>query len=578
MFKQTIIELLVEETKLHVDETTKLLETPPKLEMGDFSFPCFQFANPGRDDPMWQNVEHDFFKRKNPADIAKHFVDQINDKKLPKEIDKVIAVGPYVNFFVNKKLLAQKIIKIGANYGKGKENQKILIEYAAPNSNKPLHLGHLRNMALGESMARIFGFRGNKVIRTNLNNDRGMGVIKAMLMYKKYGENKTPESEKIKSDHFVGDLYVLYGQKEKDDESLEEESRELLRLQEAGDKPTMQLWKKIVAWALSGYKTTYNIFGAKFDKEYYESKIFESGRDIVLKGLKDGVFKKRKDGAVIINLGILKKEDMGEKVLLRPDGTSVYMTQDIELARQKNKDFNPDLMINVVGNEHDYHFKSLYEILRLLGNKEEHHHLSYGIISLPEGRMKSREGTVIDADDIIGEVSEMAKNGLSERNSKLSKNVLDKRSLIIGLAAIKYTLLKIEAARNFMFNPKEAISFEGNTGPYLQYSYARASSILKKAKGKKDLKIPEDLTKEELQLLSQISKFPVTVEQASKQMNPALIANYSHQLAQNFNEFYHANPVIGSNEEAFRLKLIDAFRTTLKNALFLLGIEVMEEM
>jgi len=576
MFKNIIIELLVEETKLHSDEVTKLLETPPKLEMGDFSFPCFQFANPANNDSMWQNVEHDFFKRKNPADIAKHFTDQINDKKLPKEIEKVIAVGPYVNFFVNKKLLAQKIIKIGSNYGKGSNNQKILIEYASPNSNKPLHLGHLRNIALGESMARIFQHMGNKVTRTNINNDRGMGVIKAMLMYKKFGNNKTPESEKIKSDHFVGDLYVQYAKNES--EEMEEESRVLLRLQEAGDKPTLQLWKKIIGWALSGYQTTYKTFGAKFDKEYYESKIYESGKDIVLKGLKDGVLKKRKDGAVICKIGFLGREDMGEKVLLRPDGTSVYMTQDLELARQKNKDFNPDLMINVVGNEHDYHFKALYEILKRLGNKEKHHHLSYGIISLPEGRMKSREGTVVDADNLIEEVQGMARKNLLERNSKLSKKAADEKSLIISLAAIKYTLLKIEAARNFMFDPKEAISFEGNTGPYLQYSYARASSILKKAKAKKDLTIPTNLTKEELQLLSQISKFPNVVEQASSQMNPAVIANYSHQLSQNFNEFYHTNPVIGSKEEAFRLKLIDAFRTTLKNALFLLGIEVMEEM
>ncbi len=575
MFKPIIIELLVEETKLHSDEVTNLLETPPKLEMGDYSFPCFQFGNPAKDDPMWANVEHDFFQRKNPADIAKHFADQINDKKLPKEIESVKAVGPYVNFFINKKILAQKILKINSNYGKGKENQKILVEYASPNSNKPLHLGHLRNIALGESMARIFQYMGNKVIRTNLNNDRGMGVIKAMLMYKKLGNNKTPESEKIKSDHFVGNFYVEYSKNESDE--LEEESRELLRLQELGDKETIKLWKMIVDWALSGYKQTYQTFGAKFDKEYYESKIFESGRDIVLKGLKDGFLKKRKDGAIICKLGFIGKEDMGEKVLLRADGTSVYMTQDIELARQKNKDFNPDLMINVVGNEHDYHFKALYEILRRLGNTEKHHHLSYGIISLPEGRMKSREGTVVDADNLIAEVQDMARKNL-ESKSKISKKDAEERSLKIALAAIKYTLLKIEAQKNFMFDPKEAISFEGNTGPYLQYSYARASSILKKAKGKKTLSMPENLSKEELQLLSQISKFPVAVENAAKQMNPAVIANYSHQLAQYFNEFYHANPVIGSEEEAFRLKLIDSFRTTLKNALYLLGIDVMEEM
>jgi arginyl-tRNA synthetase len=577
MFKQIIIELLTEKTNLHQDEVERLLETPPKLELGDYSFPCFSFCDPKNNDEMWEDVEKDFFIKKNPADIAKHFHDLITKDKLPKQIEKVTTVGPYLNFFINKRELANKILKINSNYGKGKENKKILIEYASPNSNKPLHLGHLRNIALGESMAKIFEHRGNKVIRTNLNNERGMGVIKAMLMYKKFGNGKTPETEKIKSDHFVGDLYVLYGKKLKENPELEEESRELLRLQEAKDKPTIKLWKKIINWALSGYDTTYQTFGAKFKKEYYESKIFESGRDIVLDGLKKGIFKKRKDGAIIINLGFIGKEDMGEKVLLRPDGTSVYMTQDLELARQKNKEFNPDLLINVVGNEHDYHFKVLYEILKKLGNKEQHHHLSYGLISLPEGRMKSREGTVVDADNLIEEIKEMAKKGLQER-SKLSKKELDKRSLTIALGVIKYSLLKIEAVRNFVFNPKESISFEGNTGPYLQYSYARASSILKKSKSKKQLKIPDNFTKEELTLLSQISKFPYAVTNASKQMNPAIVANYTYQLAQNFNEFYHSNKVIGSEEEHFRLRLIESFRHTIKNSLSLLGIDVLEEM
>ena len=328
---------------------------------------------------------------------------------------------------------------------------------------------------------------------------------------------------------------------------------------------------------LSGYNETYNIFGAKFNKEYYESKIYQSGKEIVIKGLENGIFEKRRDGAIVVNLGIVDNENLGEKVLLREDGTSVYITQDLELARIKNKDFHSDIFINVVGNEHDYHFKVLYEILKRLGNKEKHYHLSYGLISLPEGRMKSREGNVVDADDIINNVKELAKKGLESRK-KLSKKELEKKSLIITLASIKYALLKIEAGKNFMFDPKESINFEGNTGPYLQYSYARASSIIKKSKSKKSLVIPDNFTKEELHLISQISKFPQTLENTTKKMNPAIIANYAHELAQYFNEFYHANQVIGTKEESFRLKLIEAFRIVLKNSLYLLGIEVMEEM
>jgi len=576
MFKQEIIELLVEETKLHVDEVERLLETPPRLEMGDYSFPCFSFANPNKDDEMWANVEKGFFKRKNPVDIAKHFKDQLNDKKLPKEIEKIEAKGPYVNFFVNKKLLAQKILKINSNYGKGKNKGKILVEYASPNSSKPLHLGHLMNISLGESISRIFEFQGKKVSRVNLNNDRGMPISKTMIVYKKFYKNKTPESEKIKSDHFVGDLYVLYGKKE--NPKLEEETRELLRLQESGNKEVIKLWKKIVDWVLKGHKETYKIFGATFDKEYYESKILERAKEIVQEGLDKGIFEKNKEGAIAIQMGIINGEDLGEKILLRPDGTAVYIVQDLELAKQKKHDFNPDLSINVVGNEHNYHFKVLYEILKKLGHKERHYHLSYGLISLPEGRMKSREGTVVDADNIIKEIKDLAKNSIkSKLNKKISDKELEKRSLIIALGALKYTLLKIEAKKNFMFDPKESISFEGNTGPYLQYSYARASSIIRKAKTKSSVKIPE-LSKEEISLLKNISKFSETIDKSATLMNPALIANYSYELAKSFNEFYHSCQVIGDKNEAFRLKLIDAFRTTLKNSLYLLGIEVMEEM
>jgi len=397
-----------------------------------------------------------------------------------------------------------------------------------------------------------------------------------MVAYKKYGKGKKPNK---KSDYFVGDYYVLFNQKVKEDESLREEARDCLRKWEKGDKSTLALWKKMNKWALDGFRETYGLFNIKFDKEYFESKIYKKGREIIREGLKKRIFKKRKDGAVIINLGKQGTQDLGEKVLLRPDGTSVYIVQDIYLAKLKNKDYNLNSSIYVVASEQDYHFKVLIAILKKLKYKcsENLHHLSYGLVELPEGRLKSAEGRIVKADDLIRETQELAKKELKKRY-KLSKRQLEKRSLIITLSAIKYMLLKVAIDKNMLFDPIEAISFEGNTGPYLQYSYARASSIIRKAKksGKKS-KIKQ-LEKQEIKLVKKIAEFPEIVEKASKNLDPSLIANYSFQLAQIFTEFYHACPVIGNENEAFRLKLVKAFRITIKNALYILGIEVIEEM
>jgi len=552
--KELIVKLLSKEVKLDKKELWNLVEVPPSPELGDYAFPCFVLTKK---------------LKKNPNKIAEELTKKI---KLTKEISQVKASGPYLNFFINKKILAENLIKkiltSGEKYGKRKENEKVVIEFLSPNTNKPLHLGHLRNMLVGESIARILEFSGNNIKRVNLYNDRGIHIVKSMLAYQKYGKNKTPEKTKEKSDKFVGNFYVLFNEKAKTNKKLEEEAREMLRKWESGDKNVRELWRKMNSWAIKGIENTYKILGVKFDKHYYESKIYKKGKEIIEEGLKKGLFKKRDDNAVIINLG----KELGEKVLLRSDGTSVYITQDLYLAKLRYQEYKFDDMIYVVANEQDYHFKVLFKILKLLKYPfaESLHHLSYGMVFLPEGKMKSREGKVVDADDLI---EEMLKSAEKE---------LKKRSLAIALSAIKYFFLKIESKKGIIFNPDKAIDFEGNTGPYLQYSYARASSILRKAekfnKTKKlQIKVV-DLKEQEIELVKKLAEFPEIIKKARQQLNPGIIANYSFQLAQIFNEFYHNCQVLGSIEGNFRLALVEAFRIVMKKSLELLGIEVLEEM
>jgi arginyl-tRNA synthetase len=565
--KEYIVQILgkVLDKKISNEEISGLIEVPPQQEMGDFAFPCFSLAK---------------IEKKSPLMIAQDLAEKIR-KNLSKEISGVEVKSAYVNFFVNKKFLAEKVLKEAGkkDFGMSEDGnkRKIVIEFPSPNTNKPLHLGHLRNMSIGDSVANLMEFCGNKIIRTNLNNDRGVHICKSMLGYQKYGDGKTPKSEGVKSDHFVGDYYVLFSKAAKENPALEEDAQEMLRKWEAGDKDVITLWKLMNKWAFDGFKETYEKFGLKFDKEYFESKIYQNGKEIVEEGLKKGIFKKRDDGAVMIDL---TSEGLGEKVLLRSDGTSIYITQDMYLAKLKDEDFGVDGSIYVVANEQDYHFKVLFSVLKKLGYKfaENLYHLSYGMVELPEGRMKSREGTVVDADDLIEDTRKLAEEGIVKRQQDVSKKDLQERSLKIALAAIRYSLLKIDLTKNIVFNPKESLEFEGNTGPYLLYSYARASSIVRKVKAKKAKMVIYDLSKEEGALLTKIGNFPDVVKQAYNQLAPNIIANYAFELCQIFNEFYHAHQVIGSKEELFRLKLIDAFRKVLKSSLNLLGIEELEEM
>ena len=577
MFKQKIIEILVEETKLHKDEVAKLLETPPNLEMGDYAFPCFQFSKPGKDDEMWENVEKDFFKRKNPSDIAKHFTDQINNKNIPKEIEKVEAKGPYVNFFINKNLLAREILEINSNFGKlkSKDKQKILTEYCHANTHKAFHIGHTRNISLGESISRILEFQGNKIIRANYQGDVGMHIAKTLWglkHLKELGLNIPKENK----GNWLGIVYAKAASAAKD-EKIAEEINKINQSLYSGDKELKKLWKETRQWSIDYFdKVVYPDFDTNFDRFYFESEVEKRGTEIVNSLLEKGIAKKSK-GAIIIDL---KKYNLDVFLLLKTDGTPLYSTKDLYLAELMNKEYRPDKIIHIVASEQKFYFQQLIKTLEIInpvdGKKQEH--MSYELVMLPSGKMASREGDVILYEDTLNKIKDIAKKGLKKRNKKLKEDEIEKKAKLIALAAIKYEMLSQGPNKTITFNENQAVSFEGNTGPYLQYSYARASSILKKSKIKKsNIKI-DNLSQSEIQLLSQISKFPETVENAGKLMNPALIANYSYDLAKSFNEFYHSCQVIGSEEEAFRLKLINSFRTTLKNALYLLGIEVMEEM
>ncbi|MBU2503925.1 MAG: arginine--tRNA ligase [Nanoarchaeota archaeon] len=565
--KEVIVKLLKKALKgkdvsLKDEEILNLIEVPPSQDMGDYAFPCFFLSKQLHD---------------NPSQIAIELREKIGNAP-PTDFEDIQTQGPYINFFVNRKSLARQVIWDAItqkkDFGESKlgKGKRTMIEFPSPNTNKPLHLGHLRNMAIGESISRILEFNDEKIIRANMNNDRGIHICKSMVAYKKWGREKTPTDKKEKSDHFVGDFYVMFNKKKT--KKLEAEAQEMLQKWEAGDGNTLLLWKLMNGWALNGFKETYKTFGIKHDVNYFESKVYKKGKEMILDGVKEGIFEQAKNGEIKINL---EEEKLGEKILLRKDGTSVYIVFDLALAKIKFEDYKLNKSFYVVGNEQDYHFNVLFSILKKLGFEKEMKHISYGMVNLPTGKMKSREGTVVDADDLIEQVRLLAEKELSKRD-KLSKTELKKRSLIIALAAIKYLLLKVDINKNMLFNPKESVSFEGDTGPYILYSYARASSIMEKAPSVQKKAEVNELEEKDIALVKKLSQFPEIVESAYKNLNPSLVANYSYQLAQTFNEFYHNCKVIGSEEEAFRLALVQSFRQVLKNALALIGIETLDKM
>ena len=488
----------------------------------------------------------------------------------------------------------------------------VMIEYSSPNTNKPLHLGHVRNNLLGWSLAQIMEANGNKVVKTNIVNDRGIHICKSMLAWQKWGNSETPESSGKKGDHLIGDYYVAFDKhyreevkelKEKfiaegvDAEKAEEqakneaplivEAHEMLVKWEQNDPDVRALWKKMNDWVYAGFDETYKALGVSFDKIYYESNTYLEGKKKVEEGLAKGLFYRKDDTSVWADLS---NDGLDQKLLLRSDGTSVYMTQDIGTADMRFKDYPIDKMIYVVGNEQNYHFQVLSILLDRLGFKwgKELVHFSYGMVELPNGKMKSREGTVVDADELIASMIENAKQLSEDKVNKLegiSEEEKNEIARIVGMGALKYFILKVDARKNMLFNPEESIDFNGNTGPFIQYTHARIRSILRKAQESQSIpnqpNTPITLNSKEIDLIQKLSEFPAAVEQAGKDYSPSGIANYCYELTKQFNQFYHDYSILGADTEeqkAVRLMLAKNVAKTIKNGMALLGIEVPERM
>jgi len=566
--KKTISEYLSEYiTSISVREIKDLVEIPPPDFDFNYAFPCFHLAK---------------FEKKAPNVIANELKIKM---KLPDYLEVIEATGPYLNFRVKPQQILQNIFTLQEDYGKIYEKisnttskpSRIVIEYPAPNTNKPLHFGHIRNMLLGRSLSNLLKYKGDVVFDVNLNNDRGIHICKSMFAYEKWGDGKEP---KIKSDHYVGEFYVKYSQMEQKDSKIIENAYDLLRLWEENDPHTRALWKKMNNWALKGFKETYKSLKISFDKEYFESEIYWKGKEKILEGLEKGVFNKTEDGAVIAFLE--EKFNLPNKILLRRDGTSLYITQDVFLAFQKKDDFNYDKSIYVVANEQDLYFKQLFAVLDLIGFKEEKFHFSYGMVYLPEGKMKSREGTIVDADNIIEKMQTLAYKEVNRRYPELTEQEKIKRANSIGMAALSFFILKFNPKSEFIFNPKESISFEGETGPYIQYCYARIESILTKSEEKIGLDIKWNLIKheKELFLVKQLNYFPEILDSIRTNYNLHLIPQYLLTLCQAFNSFYSSCQVLSDNKESekTRLLLIRCVQIVIKIGLDILGINTLNQM
>ncbi len=526
-------------------------------------------------------------------------------------------VKGFLNLVIDKKAWLGLLNEMNANEKFGEkpvtENSPlVMIEYSSPNTNKPLHLGHVRNNLLGWSLAQIMEANGNKVVKTNIVNDRGIHICKSMLAWLKYGNGETPETSGKKGDHLIGDYYVAFDKhyreevktlkaqymaegmdeeaaekKAKEESPLIKEAHEMLVKWEQNDPEVRALWKKMNDWVYAGFDETYKALGVGFDKIYYESNTYLVGKKKVEEGLAKGLFFRKDDNSVWADL---TGEGLDQKLLLRSDGTSVYMTQDIGTAEMRFNDFPIDKMIYVVGNEQNYHFQVLSILLDRLGFKwgKELVHFSYGMVELPNGKMKSREGTVVDADDLIAAMIGDAKQTSEElgKFKDMSEEERNEIARIVGLGALKYFILKVDARKNMLFNPEESIDFNGNTGPFIQYTYARIRSILRKAQAE-GIAVPAQLgenmplNEKEIELIQKLNEFGAAVEQAGKDYSPSGIANYCYELTKAFNQFYHDYSILGADtedEKIVRLVLAQNVGKTLKNGMALLGIEVPERM
>ncbi len=541
--------------------------------------------------------------RKKPEDTAADLGEWLkNNCELVSDYN---VVKGFLNLVISAQTWTDLLNKIDADeyYGEKQstaDSKLVMIEYSSPNTNKPLHLGHVRNNLLGWSLAKIMEANGNRVVKTNIVNDRGIHICKSMLAWLKWGNGETPETSGKKGDHLIGDYYVAFDkhyreeikelvaqgmdeEKAKQEAPLIKEAHEMLVKWENNDPEVRALWKKMNEWVYAGFDETYKALGVSFDKIYYESQTYLEGKEKVEEGLQKGFFYRRDDNSVWADL---TKEGLDEKLLLRSDGTSVYMTQDIGTAKLRFQDFPIDQMIYVVGNEQNYHFQVLSILLDKLGFKwgKDLVHFSYGMVELPNGKMKSREGTVVDADDLIAAMIADARKTSDElgKNADLTEEERQEIARKVGMGALKYFILKVDARKNMLFNPEESIDFNGNTGPFIQYTYARIQSILRKA-GEQTAVLPAAYkpSTKEVDLIQKISEYGAAVEQAGKDYSPSGIANYCYELTKAFNQFYHDYSILNADteeEKQFRLVLARNVGKTLKNGMALLGIEVPERM
>jgi arginyl-tRNA synthetase len=572
-----------------------IAEIPPNPEMGDIGFPMFGFAK---------------ILRKGPPQIAAMVCECLAASKTAGSFE---AVGPYLNVrldrgAVAKAVLGEALADDGFAFGRPRSlaGKKIMVEFSSPNTNKPLHLGHLRNDVLGESISRILAACGADLRKVCIINDRGIHICKSMLAYMEQAQGKTPESENVKSDHFVGDWYVCFSKNlKKETEDLIKEkglkkeeaeaqapsmarAQELLRKWESGDTELTALWKRMNSWAIEGMKETYKRTGVSFDKYYFESDTWRMGKEEVLKGLERGLFYRESDGAVAVDLSA---ENLDKKILLRSDGTSIYITQDFGTAINRHRDWPFDRLIYVVGSEQQYHFKVLFTLLEKMGYDwaKNLYHLSYGMVKLPEGKMKSREGTVVDADDLIDSLRDMAIAEIKEKEREEKVGDPAEVAEKIALGALHYYLLQTSPAKDMMFDPKESLSFNGNTGPYLQYMGARISSLQKKDRGSESREQGAEsnevftllVSDPEWELVKTLAAYPQAVSDAAASLDPSRLVAYLYELSKCFSRFYHDCPILNAGDSGLsvaRLGLSRAVLRVLKDALYLICVPFLEAM
>lgn len=585
VLKEGVVAIFKEEYGVDISPQTVTINTTKKEHEGDYTIVVFPLTK---------------ISKKSPEQTADLLGNQLKEKT--GIIGKFNVIKGFLNLSLTDNYWLNRLKDIAANtaYGTFPANhQKVVLEYCGPNTNKPLHIGHVRNMLLGFSMSEILKANGYDVTKVNIYNDRGIAICKSMVAYKRYGNNSTPQSTGIKGDHFVGDWYVRWNTEAKkelenisekkgnfdDDQKLTgiyKETQEMLLKWEAGDEETIALWKKMNGWVYEGFRETFELIGVDFQKDYFESETYKLGKNIVEEGLRKNVFKKRADGAVVVDL---TANGLDEKVLLRSDGTSIYITQDLATAELRHKEFKMDKMIYVVANEQDYHFKVLKLALQKLGKQwaDGIYHLSYALVESPTGRFKSREGKTADADDLIAEVLRIAE----ERTKELGKieGFTDTQAKelyrTIGLGALKYFILRVNPYKKIIFNPEESIDFHGHTGPFIQYTHARIRAVIRKAGNVPIFEKVEQLHAVERELIIQLSEYENVVKAAAEKYDPSEVANYVYNLAKLYNKFYHELPILNANTEQlknFRIVLSNQTGIVIKKAMKLLGIDVPERM